>query len=96
MASSHSVCGDFDAPTFVDYGQCHPRRLKRDCRSHVPSIPGFPDSDTTPPEGCVDDNAVAVFDSDETPPNRTLVSIFDEDCEAVLDENGDPILGALV
>jgi hypothetical protein len=65
-----------------------------DCRNHIITIPGFNGEDPVSGE-CADENAVAVFDSSETPPNRTLASIFDEDCEVILDENDEPILGAL-
>src|SRR5688572_33406537 len=98
MPNTNSICGDFVEATRPDYGRCNPRRVKRDCRNHVPVVPGWPRPDGTdepPIEGCEDENAVAIFDPEESPPNRTIVSIFDENCEAILDENDEPILGAI-
>lgn len=95
MASTHSVCGDFVEPTFTDYGQCNPRRLKRDCRNHLPTVPGWPQGggEPEPVEGCDDPNITTEFTGFGL---RTIATIFDENCEAILDENGDPITAPII
>lgn len=93
MATS-LVCGDFVEPTFTDYGQCHPRRLKRDCRNHVPVVPGWSQQggEPEPIDGCEDSNVSTEFTNGEL---KTIATVFDENCEAVLDTSGLPITGPI-
>ena len=97
MPSTHKVCGDFVEPTFIDYGQCRPRRLKRDCKNHIVEVPGWPDSGgviVAPVEGdCEDPNVSTEFNGSQL---VTIGTLFDENCEAILDENDQPILGVSV
>lgn len=89
MPSTRSVCGEFVEPTFVDYGQCHPRRLKRNCRNHLPQVPGW---GTLPNDGdCEDENISVEFHGDLTPPLRTISTLFDESCEAIQDPDGNDL-----
>lgn len=98
MPSRQSVCGDFVDPTFTDYGQCNPRRLKMDCRNHLPTVPGWPQGgeEPEPMDGCEDPNLTTEYDASLTPPIRTIATIFDENCEAFLDENDLPITSPIL
>jgi hypothetical protein len=42
---------------------------------------------------CTDANLTTEYDASLTPPIRIIGTIFDTECEAVLDENDDPITG---
>jgi hypothetical protein len=88
MPSTYSVCGTF-TERFPDYGQCWPRRGKRNCTEDWDN----PDADT-PGETCVDPNAYVENTPELVPPYMIISAIFDENCEEILDENGDPILGS--
>lgn len=89
MANTLQVCGTFTDARFPDYGQCQPRRQKRNCREDwQPEIPA-----DIPGEACVDPNAVVENTPDLVPPYRIISAIFDEDCDEILDENDLPING---
>lgn len=91
MASTRLVCGEFPAGAFTDYGQCRARRVKRDCTEDW----GQGDNVTVSPiTECEDENAVIESTPELVPPFRIVAAIFDEDCEAILDENDLPITGS--
>ncbi len=79
--STQEVCGDFEEPTVPDIGRCHPYREKRGC--------GAPE---LPANVCNDTEAYAEYDPDRTPPFVIISTLFDEDCDPILDENGARIM----
>ncbi len=76
-----SVCGSFETPTNPDLGQCFPYREKRTCERPV-----------RPENPCNDTNAYAEPRPGLTPPFALVSTLFDEDCDAILDETGAAIL----
>lgn len=78
--TTHKACGDFEEPENPDQGCCHAYRVKRDCER--PALPAI---------GCDDTEYVTEVSNDPTRPFRVLARIFDEDCEPILDENGEEI-----
>lgn len=93
MPSRSSVCGEFTEARFPDYGQCWPRRQKRNCTEDWDST-----TTATEPPGqpeC-DDEATIENTPELSPGYRVIATIFDENCEPILDENDLPILGTQV
>jgi hypothetical protein len=94
MPSTNSVCGDFEDATFPDLGQCRPRRLKKDCRHHVVPIEQVISSGQI--SGCEDENLTTEYFPELTPPIRIIATIFDPECEPLLDTDDEPITGPTV
>jgi hypothetical protein len=92
MPSTYSVCGTFEDNIHEDHGQCNPRRLKLDCED-PPSYTTVTSSPLVDGSVCTDANLTTEYDASLTPPIRIIGTIFDTECEAVLDENDDPITG---
>ena len=92
MSRTSNFCGTFPEGAFTDYGQCRPRRVKRNCTEDW----GQGDNTVVEPPDveCVDENAVIEARPDLVPPFRVVSAIFDEDCEEILDENDQPINGS--
>jgi hypothetical protein len=92
MPTTRSVCGEFETATRTDYGQCRPRRLKLDCEDpyQFTTVTQNPIVDGTV---CEDASITTEIDASLTPPYRIIGTIFDEECEAILDESDDPITG---
>lgn len=69
-------------------GQCAPRRLKIDCPTAtevpIPEVPGIND--------CEDEVTIEMT-PDLVPAFRLIATIFDTDCEPILDHNNEPITG---
>jgi hypothetical protein len=80
--STKRVCGDFEIPENPDQGQCHARRVKKDCEAPL-----------RPENPCNDRDAYAEALPGEFPPFVIIATIFDEDCGPILDHNGAPIQG---
>lgn len=84
--SVEGVCGDFTEPTTPDQGQCAPRRVKRSCEA-----PDLPVSQ------CEDDEYTTEYTPENPDSPFTITArLFDEDCELITDESGDPIITTLV
>jgi hypothetical protein len=79
--NTESVCGEFETPTNADAGVCHPYRLKISCEAPV-----IPDA------ACGDTEFTVAYDPDATPKWRITSRTFDENCDPILDEDGNPIL----
>lgn len=79
--NTERVCGEFETPTTPDAGQCQPYRTKKDCEA--PVVPSNP---------CNDTNAYAIYTPGEVPPFTIVTTLFDEDCDAILDEDSNPIM----
>jgi hypothetical protein len=92
MPSTYSVCGTFTDEIHEDLGQCNPRRLKLDCQD-PPSYDRVTSSPIVDGTVCEDPNLETEAHPELTPPFRTITTVFDTECEAVLDENDDPVTG---
>lgn len=82
--STDCMCGTFTEPTNPDLGQCAPLRVKIDCEQ--PVVPEYP---------CDDPNVTIVSDPDKVPPFRMIATVFDTNCEPILDTLNNPITGPL-
>ncbi len=79
--STKRVCGTFDEPENPDKGQCSPYREKRTCEAPV-----------RPQNQCNDTEAYAEAVPGGNPPFIIVSTLFDENCDPILDENGARIL----
>jgi hypothetical protein len=80
--STKCICGTWTIPEDPDEGQCFPYREKRTCE--VTPIPVIQ---------CDDDEYITIFDpEDEENPFKVSSRLFDENCEVITDQLGDPIL----
>jgi hypothetical protein len=79
--SVRGVCGEFETPQNPDTGRCYPKPTKIDCEAPV-----------LPVNQCNDTSAYAI--PDPLHPGKFLIigTLFDEDCNPILDEGGNPIL----
>lgn len=75
------VCGDFETATNPDAGCCHTKARFISCEA--PDLPG--------PE-CNDINAYIEYHPGEIPAFVVIGTLFDQNCEAILDEGSNPIL----
>lgn len=83
-ANTTAVCGDFETPAVPDLGQCAPYRSKRDCEA--PTLPVAP---------CGDETFYAESNPDAVAPEKQfhiVATLFDEECNPILDELGRRIL----
>ena len=92
MPSTRSVCGTFPEVTRPDYGQCNPRRLKKDCEDpyQVSQVIQSPIVDGSV---CEDPILETEIHPELVPPIRIIGTIFDTDCDAIEDTDGNPITG---
>lgn len=81
LSSTCCVCGDFDEPDNEDEGRCGPPATKRDCEK--PAAPQ--------PE-CGELNFTIEAFPGEVPPFVITSILFDESCDEILDQSGNPIL----
>lgn len=92
MSGTASVCGEFVTPTRPDLGQCYPRRLKRDClTSEDVEVRQMEAAEEV--SGCEDPELTTESTPTLTPPYRIIASVFDTECEPILDENDEPVTG---
>ena len=85
IPNTASICGDFDEATNPDLGQAHPYRVKIDCE--VPTLPVAK---------CGDDSFTVTYDPDATKRFSISAILYDENCDPVLDESGQPIVSTFV
>ncbi len=77
-----SVCGTWDEPTVHDKGRCAPYRVKIPC-----------EAPTVPTVECGDTEYETVYDPTNVDhPFTVIARVFDNNCEAILDSDGESIL----
>jgi hypothetical protein len=79
------ICGTFEDPVIPDLGQCASLAVKRDCEN--------PPEKSIPP--CGDESFTIEHTPDLVPQFRIIATVYDTDCEPILDENDEPITGPL-
>jgi hypothetical protein len=81
QSSTRAVCGDFEEPEVPDEGRCGPRRVKISCEAPV-----------LPVAQCEDEEYLVIYQPENVDnPFAVSARLFDEDCELVLDEEGNTI-----
>lgn len=82
-ATTQEVCGDFPTPANPDLGNCcGGYREKRSC-----------EAPTIPPNPCNDTLAYAEYNANADPRFVIVSRIFDQNCNPILDQAGNPIFG---
>lgn len=79
--STLMVCGKFEEPVNPDKGKCFPYRVKNDCEA--PSVPQNP---------CNDTDAYIIVDTENPTKFIVIATLFDENCEPILDDDGNKIM----
>lgn len=79
--STRNVCGEFPEPTNPDQGRCSPYRVK--ILNEAPALPVAQ---------CEDEEYTTIYQPENTEaPFVVSARLFDECCEVIADENGNPI-----
>lgn len=81
LSSVGCVCGTFEEPENADAGRCGPPAVKIDCER-----PAAPQAE------CGELNFTIEAHPGETPPFTIISELFDESCDLILDQGGNPIL----
>lgn len=85
MSCPRDICGTFEEPVIEDLGQCNPLKLTKDC--------GDPPEKSVPP--CDDENFTIEHTPDLIPQFRVIATVYDTECNPILDENDEPITGPI-
>lgn len=79
LASITCVCGTFEEPTVPDEGRGYPHRQKITCEA--PTLPTAP---------CGETDYTTVF-SPELQIFAVISKLYDENCDLITDQDGEPI-----
>lgn len=79
--STQCRCGDFPEPDVAEVGACMPAATHRTCEA-----PPAPQAE------CGEQNFTVEYRPGETPPFVVTSILFDQSCEVILDQDGNPIL----
>lgn len=80
----HHQCDWTDEPTTDDLGCCSPYPVRKSCEAPVIPVPN-----------CGEEAPVVTYDED-TEEFIVTTTLYDENCSAILDSDGSPILTLIV